>query len=75
MKQNAVYFLKNNTFHKPVDRLKIGMISNNKKATLQVEENSLTLQIIQSIMGNIKGNTLSNFMLTILQHGRNNPLP
>lgn len=33
MKQNAVYFF-NNTFHKPVDRLKIGTKSNNKKATL-----------------------------------------
>ena len=26
-------------------------------------------------MGNKKGNTLSDFMLTILQHRRNDPLP
>ena len=32
VKQNAFTFLKINTFHKPVDRLKIGKISNNRKA-------------------------------------------
>lgn len=32
MKQNAFTFLKINTFDKPVDRLKIGKTSNNRKA-------------------------------------------